>query len=176
MGQEPGREGNPPVLSYRAESQPRLRSCGEEGAYGAGWVCPERNRGQKALRCRSRACRQGIAPGRARRIAGAAPREGGGEPSPARLAPGGASWGPGGRAAGTVTAPPVPGLQQSLPLPREQPEGGPRRKSLISPNFSGRSGRRGGCPRCGSAMLVCKRGSCPISFPFFFFLLPFPPL
>lgn len=171
MGQELGREGTLPVLSYRAESQPRLRSCGEEWAYGPACVCPDRNRGQKALRCRSRACPQGIAPGRARRIAGAAPREGSGEPSPAPFAPGGASWGAG---SGAVTAPPSQGCRRRFPSLGSSRRRGTRQKSLISPNFSGRCGCRGGCPWCGSAMLVCKRSSCPIFF-FFSFFPPFPP-
>lgn len=120
MGQELGREGTLPVLSYRAESQPRLLSCGEEWAYGPGCVCPDRNRGQKALRCRSRACPQGIAPGRARRIAGAAP----GKAAASRaLRPSPPEEPAGGRAAG-LSQPPHPRAAADAFLPSGAAGGG----------------------------------------------------
>lgn len=169
MGQELGREGTLPVLSYRAESQPRLRSCGEEWAYGPGCVCPDRNRGQKALRYRSRACPQGIAPGRARRIAGAAPREGSGEPSPAPFAPGGASWGAG---SGAVRAPPSQGCRRRFPSLGSSRRRGARQKSLISrADAAAGEGAPGAAPRCSFASVALVR-----SFSFFLFFLLSPRL
>lgn len=120
MGQELGREGTLPVLSYRAESQSRLRSCGEEGAHGPGCVCPDRNRGRKlsaagaepvprASPPAGRGALQGLPPGKAAasRALRASPPE---EPA-------------GGRAAG-LSEPPLPRAAADAFLPSGAAGGG----------------------------------------------------
>lgn len=165
-----GKRGNPPGAELpRREpvEAPVLR----RGGGARSWLCLSRQKsGQKALCCRSRACPQGIAPGRARRIAGAAPREGSGEPSPARFAHGGASWGAG---SGAVRAPPSQGCSRRFPSLGSSRRRGARQKSLISrADAAAGEGAPGAAPRCSFASVTLVR-----SFHFFFlFFLLSPPV
>lgn len=165
MGQELGREGTLPVLSREpAEALVLRRGVGVRSC-----LCLSRQKSgakspplqQQSLspghrpRPGAAHCR-GCPPGRQRRA------------EPCALRPRRSQLGGGQRG---CQSPPIPGLQQTFSFPREQPEEG---GTTEKPNFSGRCGCRGGCPWCGSAMLVCKRSSCPIFF-FFSFFPPFPP-
>lgn len=130
MGQELGREGTLPVLSYRAESQPRLRSCGR-GVGVRSWLCLSRQKsGAKSPPLQEQSlspghrprpgaahCR-GCPPGRQRRA------------EPCALRPRRSQLGGGQRG---CHSPPIPGLPQTLSFPREQPEEG---DTTEKPNFS----------------------------------------